>query len=362
MSRRGATFARFTVLGFCIAAAAPDAGAQGSARQTAVIRGRIVSADGRALPFSTASIEETGHARFSNDAGEFVLGIASPGTYRLRFRQLGFAPFDTLVAVSAGLQAPLHIVLKPIAFRLATVTVRSRPGCFVPGEGLPPPGSEFALVFDELQKNAERERLLVREYPFEYRLTRSTYSDNNRVADPPNDVDTSTYRSDARPRYVPGRIVRLDTIRVNVEARLMLIPVLADLADTDFLRTHCYSYRGLVRVKGVSVHRVDFRPTAAIQDPDVEGSVFLDPASFVIRRAVFRLTRPDRVSPPVSGLEMTTTYREIFPGVTVVGEVNSGQRVSSRGISGMTAFVTERQKLVDFRFLRGQPGDSVARR
>jgi len=137
--------------------------------------------------------------------------------------------------------------------------------------------------------------------------------------------------------------------------------VLADLGDPAFLRSHCYAYGGMQTVGDNSMVRVDFTPTPTLKAPDVEGSVFLDAASFVIKRAIFRLTRPDKLKPPVLNLEVTTTFREIFPGVAVVDEVRSVQTVRTLGYSTGTRDVAERQHLLGFKFLSAQPGDSLRR-
>lgn len=323
------------------------------------IAGTVLGANGSPLPFSTASIRETGVERFSNDRGEFVLGNLEPGQYHLRVRQLGFAALDTIVTLRPDVSlVRLRIVLSPVAFKLATVTVRDRKSCVVPTE-ISSRGSDFEMMLTELRKNAERERLLATAYPFEYRLAKSFDTDDSRIAPVQPGTDTVQYRSNERPRYLPGGLVRPDETRRPPNNRMMVIPILADIGDPEFLRTHCFTYSGTVKDAGVVTHRIDFSPTRSIRAADVEGSVFLDGNSFVIRRAVFRLTRPGSLSPPVRDLEATTRYREIFPGVTVADDVSSVQTVNA-GFT-RTIRVTEVQHLLDYHFLNGQPGDTLRR-
>ena len=327
------------------------------------ISGTVAGSDGRPLPYSTASISEIGAERFSNDLGKFFLTNLAPGSYHLRVKQLGFAAFDTLIVVGPDRSPPaLHVVLVPVPFRLATVTVRGRKSrCVVPGTDSIDVDDSFGLLLTELQKNAERERLLMTAYPFEFRLLKFYEAAETRVGPTPPPFETALYRSDERPRYAPGQMVRTTAGLKPPNNRVMVIPVLADLGDPAFLRSHCYEYGGTQTEGANSTVRVDFSPTPSLKAPDVEGSVFLDVASFVIKRAVFRLTRPDRLNPPVISLEVTTTFREIFPGVAVVDEVRSVQTVRTLGYSSGTSDLAERQHLLGFKFLSGQPGDSLRR-
>lgn len=322
------------------------------------VSGVVLGATGSPLPFSTASLAGTGLERFANENGEFVLGNIAPGTYHLHVRQLGFAALDTVITLREGASIKgLRIVLSPVAFKLATVTVRDKKSCIVPTE-ISVAGSDFETIITELRKNAERERLLGTTYPFEYSLAKSFDSDS-RTVPVQSGTDTVWYRSDERPRYFPGGIVRPDETRRPPNNRMMVIPVLADIGDPEFLRTHCFTYNGAVKDEGVVTYQIDFSPTKSIHAADVEGSAFLDRDSFVIRRAVFRLTNGGSLRPPVLELEVTTHYREIFSGVTVVRDVAAVQTVG--GQFSRPIRVREAQRLLDFHFLRGQPGDTLHR-
>jgi CarboxypepD_reg-like domain len=339
----------------------PGARAQDVTQRAALsIAGTVAGTNGVPLPFSTASIRENGAERFSDERGEFVLGNLSPGTYHLRVKQLGFAAFDTTVMVSAlGLPVHLRVVLKPIAFRLETVTIRGTRACVVADREMSADGSDFETLLGELRKNAERERLLTTSYPFEYRVAKFFDSSDPNPPSKFRGSDTVTYRSDARPRYHPGGIVRVDEGIPPPNNRIMVIPVLGDLGDPEFLATHCFIYVGEVPDGRAKTHRIDFKPTAKISEPDIEGSVYLDTESFVIRRAVFRLTRAAMLTPPVRSLEVTSSYREILPGVAVVQDVRAVQEVNRELFSSRSIRLIERQRLVDFHFLQGQPGDTA---
>lgn len=323
------------------------------------VSGTVAASNGIRLPFGTASILETGAERFGNDSGEFFVGNLPSGSYHLRVKQLGFARFDTVVTVLSG-QPPIHlkVVLSPVAMRLATVTVRERAQCMVLSQTEVVDASNLGTILEELRKNADRERLLATSYPFAYRLIDTFEPQSAPLRLGP---DTVAYRSDERARYFPGGLVRPNE-RSYPRSTKIVIPVLGDLGDPNFLRSHCFEYHGREKEGRLATHRIDFKPTADISGPDVEGSVFLDSDSFVIRRAVFRLTNPDLLGPAGTAVEITTSYREILPGVTVVGDVKSVQTFRESGAySSGSKRLTERQRLLDFRFLKGEPGDKVRR-
>ena len=346
-----------STLCFALAAASANLSAQQTA-QTFTITGTVLGSGGGALPFSTVSIRETGLERFSNERGEFVLPGLASGSYHLRVKELGFAALDTVIVITpAGSSQNLRIVLKPIAFALATVTIKVTRACVDPlGAGIG--DSDFQTILTELRKNAERERLLVTSYPFEYRIARWFDSSDPGVIPRWGRADTVAYRSDERPRYLPGKLIREDSTQKPPNNRIMEVPGLEDVGDPEFLRSHCFIYAGSSIESGTVIHRIDFRPNKSLREPDVEGSAFLDGKSFVIRRAIFRITRANQLRPPVADLEVNTSYGEILPGVTIIREVRSVQTVRPFLSPGRTVLVTEQQKLLDVRFLMGQPGES----
>ena len=274
-------------------------------------------------------------------------------------KELGFAAVDTVIVLTAlTTLRNLTVVLKPIAFNLATVTIKVTRACVDPGDTANV-DSDFRTMLVELRKNAERERLLVSSYPFEYRIAKWFDSPDPAVLPRWGGADTVAYRSDERPHYSPGKLVREDPTIKAPNNRVMTVPGLEDLGDPAFLRSHCFIYAGSETDSGVVIHRIDFRPNKSLRAPDVEGSAFLDGNSFVIRRAFFRITRPNQLRPPVIDLQVTTIYREILPGLTVIGDVRSEQSVRTQLSSLRTTLVTERQQLLDVRFLRGQPGEPL---
>src|SRR5438132_7602277 len=92
-----------------------------AAQQAVVVGGVVVSsATGQSLPYATVSVEN-GAERFTGEDGSFSLSLAS-GQHRLRIKQLGFSPLDTVIAVNPGANLrALSFALKPVALVLATI-------------------------------------------------------------------------------------------------------------------------------------------------------------------------------------------------------------------------------------------------
>lgn len=341
---------------FAAIAFASAAHAQEITGATVSISGTVIGSNGNPLPFSTASLRETGGERFANELGEFVLANLAPGTYHLRVKQLGFAAFDTAIVLRPGQRTQLRLVLSPIALKLATVTIKGSQACLAPDSVV---NSDFQTIIAELRKNADRERLLVTSYPFEYRLAKRFETLSAHSVPQWGRTDTLAYMSDQRPRYAPGKVLQRDPTTQYPDTLIMTIPALEDLGDVEFLRNHCFKYLGTRSDREGITHRIDFKPVQSVRTPDIEGTVFLDSRSYVIRRAIFRLTEGRQLNPPVEELEVRTTFREVFPGVTVIETVESVQRITPQSYATQSVRLTERQRLVDVRFLHGQPGDTL---
>lgn len=323
----------------------------------AQVTGVVVGSNGIPLPYSTVTVIETAASRFTDENGGFVIAGLSSGTYHLRIKQLGFTAQDTAIVLHGGPQQ-IRVALQPSPFKLSTVTVRASKGCIAGSDRRA--GADFQTILAELQNNAERERLLVKSYPFEYRLARTF--DAPTMSDAVHrEYDTTSFRSDTRPPYVPGELIHDDPSAHPPNSKQMMIPVLEDLGDPAFLQSHCFSYEGVAREKSSATYRIDFRPVGALKKPDIEGSVFLDTSSLVVRRAIFHLTRSDQFNLSLRELHVTTNYREIFPGVTVVGDVMSTRVVKGPGVGSRTTRLTENQRLLGFQFLGSKPGEATTR-
>ena len=316
----------------------------------------IAQGTGRPIPFSTVRLQPVGRERFTNQEGAFTYYAVPPGKYQLHVRQVGYLPADTTIIVSPNVPIAITVTMNRIAAPLDEVKVTAPPRlCLVPDDFGAVADSELSVVLEEAKKNAEREQLLRHTYPFEYRIaqTHDTYDIDAKTHG--LQYDTADFRSDDSWRYKRGKVVSNDRSKLFGDVRLMRLPTLADLADRSFLTNHCFKYAGVVNQDGIRTHRIDFLPDSLLFAPDVEGSIFMDSATYKIRRAEFRLTRGGTVKPAILGMEVTTTYREILPNVSLFDEIKSTQPLGVIKAGGSRIESRESQRLLGFRFLLGGP-------
>ena len=313
------------------------------AQDSVLVVGTVVSGvDGSPLPYSTY-LATPGKRRFSNSAGVFSFR-APQGRYALAVRQLGYRPFDTAIVLRGGEPVRLRFVLQKLAYRMAAVRTEVRQAC-----AAEPRGVELSGVLEQVKENAEREQLLRQAYPFRYTLARTRRME---VSGVPSGVahDTAVFMSNSLDPYRPSGVIREREVRGGSD-REMRIPQLTDLANGTFLSLHCFSYGGIRSVDGRPAYRIDFEPSGEVSLPDVRGSVFLDTATFQIRRAKFALTRGEDLVPPVAGFEVTTTYRDLDRGLEIFDEIRSVQDFPRRRPTDPVERESEVQRLVDVHFI-----------
>jgi Carboxypeptidase regulatory-like domain len=333
----------------------PSATSTGTLTLTGTVK---AEATGMPIPYSTVTVDSVGRERFTDERGSFTYFAFPVGRHRIRIRQLGYLPLDTNV-VLAGLNMDLSFSLIRVPSTLADVQVNAPiRRCIVPEENGFVDDPDLTTVLGEARKNAERERLLRRTYPFEYKLAQShdTYdatTNTHRIVH-----DTTTFRSDDDWKYHKGKVVSGDRNKVFGDVRVMRLPTLTDLADQRFLMAHCFKYAGVYTEDSVPVHRIDFEPLPEIVAPDVEGSIFIDSATYIIRRAEFRLTKGGSIKPAILAMTVTTTYREILPSVALFNEIRSTQPLGPPRPGDHQTEFRETQTLLSFRFLYGGPPGS----
>src|SRR5262249_25505761 len=243
--------------------------------------------------------------RLTSDSGDFQLDL-NAGTVRMRVRHVGFTPVDTQLVIPANDTTRVRIELTRIPVTLAAVHVTDTP-CLLPG---PPagPGEALPQIFEQLQLNAEQFRLVSSQYPFMSVVERRF----SRLAEEPKRpvwakvsagadtvefltaVDSINVPSDQKWHYKAGEII-VSTGSGPLGVRYAVaIPTLAVFADPEFVRHHCFRDGGVVALEGQSLRRIDFRAAEDIRDPDIDGTMYLDPQTFVIRRSSISLSKKSR--------------------------------------------------------------------
>lgn len=323
---------------------------------TGTIAGVVVARDGGApLPYSIVSIPSIGVERLTNERGEFVIANTSAGAVELLVRHLGYSPAKVATIVRAGLTDSVRVGLSRLAVQLGAVQVHAARVCTTPG----PPNSatdpSFAAVFDQLRQNADQYRLVSQTYPFIYEMERESS-----IRYVGGDVtiqarDTVRLGTGVGWRYAPGSVVdRSEGVR-NRQV-IFNIPALIHLADATFLANHCFYSGGRDTADGSPALRVDFLAASRIKTPDVDGSMYIDPTTFQIRRSVLRLTRIPDETPQIASVTVVTEFRAIVPSIAIASSITSTHRLfadSTRPVLPIAAYET--QRLLRVTFLKTKP-------
>jgi hypothetical protein len=293
------------------------------------------------LAYSTVTVTAVGRsdsiARFTDDAGQTLFAPLPPGRYRIRARELGFAPADTVVDLADSLPRwGIVLVLQAIPHRLETVDVRGQGVCRQPGI----PGE----IASQIHENAQRAQLLTAAYPFYYQR-------EERIA---NATDTVTYDSRKHPTYRVGHMLRATRDRNGRESVVFVLPTLQDLADSGFQRVHCFWYAG----RDSAGIRIDVEPLASLGDVDIAARFYLDPERYLVRRATFRVTHAERINPRLESQVVETRYRELAPLVAVPDSIVSTMTIREPWQRGVRKIV-EQDRLITVWDVTGVTADSA---
>jgi hypothetical protein len=158
--------------------------------------------------------------------------------------------------------------------------------------------------------------------------------------------------------YAPGTLVEQTEDPHNRQV-VFSIPALIHFAESSFLDNHCFANGGIDTVDGKPLVRIDFAAASRIKAPDVDGSIYLDPRSYQIRRSVLRLTKIPEQTPQISAVEVVTDFREVLPSIPVIADVHSTHTLfvdPSR--TSLPDAVHEMQHLLKITFLKGRPGEA----
>lgn len=332
---------------------------QRAAAQNATIEGQTVhQSRDFAVGYAVVRSMPGGREQFSGDDGRFVIRDVPPGTVHLTARRIGYAPADTTLEVHAGDTVRVRLEMRLITIQLPAVHTLAK-ACAHPGGSPDLIGPDLALLFDQVRQNAERNRLLSRTYPFEILIERRLTK-----AEPVLEARFIAYdtvhRSSAREwRYAPGGMLGTREIESGVFGGKWItlnMPELADFADSTFLANHCFDYAGLEPIGGDTLIAVDFRPAPVVRQPDVSGTMFLDPKTYQLRLTLMTLVNLTKhLESQIAGQAVRATFKEILPGVPVIDVVSSAVFPKDDAKAAPTEPATETQRILSVRFLRGRP-------
>ena len=275
------------------------------------------------LPYAVVSVPALKIERFADASGRFALGGMPTGRQEVVVRRIGFTPWRGAVQIGADSTSTLTVRLAHLPQRLDAVEVRAMTGCRDPGSPDPHLQREVSSLVAQLRENADRYRLLAEQYPFTFSQTRwlGDIRDSLFVI---QRIDSTLLASSARAHYRPGNLVQRIRRRGAEDEFTMDIPTLLDVTDDAFIGSHCFGYGGTLRVAREAWVRINMRSADRLGSPDVHGAFFLDSATSQLRRMELELSKPERLPSAlqrIEGVYVTTTFREIAAGLSVIESV-----------------------------------------
>lgn len=274
------------------------------------------------LSYAVVKLSQPEIERFTDSRGRMVVASLPPGSYSFTVRRLGFRPSTRTVAVTAGNPTAITVRLEQVAQQLSKMQVTAAAYCTNPGAPDPVLQPEIHTLVSLLKENAERYRLLVRQYPFESTQARALGELRDSVTFIQS-VEVNVIPARTRAEYRAGQVV---VRRQNKYS--MILPTILDLADDGFAKTHCFFFGGTsaqTTDRGEETWvRLDVRADDKLKSPDVNGSFYLDSATAQLRKMDIELSRTDRLPPQlasIASVHSTTRFVEIANGLSVMHSV-----------------------------------------
>lgn len=323
--------------------------------QDAILRGTVHNTTGQPLVYAVVNVAPLNLQQFSNNDGKFFFINLRPGKYVVTVRQLGYSPITREITLAPGSANDLPIVMTRIVTKLATMDVKGEWACNQPGRPAKGAGADLLEVFEQLEQNAVRLRLLSKAFP----STVVTERRRSRIrADGTEQLDgVDSLRTDTPPnaQYKAGRVIQVVRAGPGSRELYMQVPTLLDFADAEFQKHHCFVLRGVDESVAHPRIRVDFQASAKLKAPDIEGSVFLEPGTFRLLSSEIRLTKIPRELGGLMGVQATTHFRDVVPGLPMTSELIAKSELKPLPPPNEYVFSMEYQKTLTVHFVKARP-------
>lgn len=331
---------------------------------------RVVTApEGIAVGYAVVAAAALGIERFTNASGIVAIPIPAPGRVALRIKRLGFVPKDTMVLVTDAGSQSVVVALKRVEVKLEAVTVVAWPPCKRPGVPRRGGDARVRTVVEQIRQNAERYRLLIKTYPFNYASLREMGQRGLDGSEEIESSDTIVVTGQPSWTYRPGTLIAREDVRLlrretrNASEWVMRIPSIGDLAEQVFIDNHCFHVAGLEEKEGQRLLRIDIIAAERLKTADVNVVAWLDPQDFQLRYATFALSQ---IPPQFRGLLHSinrVSYVELLPFVPVMNLMTAENLVQLENPERRTQTFIERQRILTLSFLGARPeeipGDST---
>jgi hypothetical protein len=298
---------------------------------------------GTPLPFADVAIESLRRERLADERGIARFTGLPAGLVEVRVRRVGFVPLRK--GITLGGADTLRVALQRLTFTLPPVVTRDTE-CSGRSAG---DTSTFAII-EQMRINAERSRLLTRQFPFSSYVERIL----GQAGSQEPRIDTLTFSGTPTWRYAPGRLVVPSAEQRDGAAEQLLLPELTHVASDEFLESHCFRYTGRKALDGIDRLRIDFEPIRTLKQTDVSGYIWLDTLSYRLVAMTIELDRPIHAALGRT-VRVDSRYVDILPGIPIAQQTCAMTTISPR--SSPKRFTLEGQRLLRVSFLADAPSN-----
>ena len=280
MGRFGYLVGAWIALGLLLGAR--PAGAQ-------IVRGWVEQADGVPIFGAFIMLEDSSGVVssrvLSTESGSYRITAPAPGAYRLRADRIGYsAAVSPWLRLDEGEDLSYRFVIEPSPVRLREIRVEERARCMI----LPDEGIELQRVWDEALKAITATAWTGQQPYFRFDAVMHTQTLDNRGRPTAEAVLEEVRFYGRHPfRAIPAQDLVLGGFVQHPGGLVAYYAPDADVLLSDsFVRRHCFRLvRGQAESAGLLGLEFEALPQSRL--PDIEGVMWLDPASSELRRLEF---------------------------------------------------------------------------
>ena len=249
----------------------------------------------------------------TNDAGEFVLRAPAAGTYRIRFKRIGFRPYvSAALMLRVGETTAHNAAIDPLPVRLEQVVVEGERQCDVEA------GASVAALWDEVREALAAVVWTQRAPGYWYEIE---HFERDRIVRSYGKSRDSTWRTtgfyQAPFRSVPAeQLAATGFVVVDDSGWSYFEPDADVLLSTPFLGTHCFQTK-IGRGETDGLVGLAFSPARGRIKPDLTGTLWVNRRSAELSHLEFNYVKlPQGISDSRAGGR--ATFMRLPTGAWVV--------------------------------------------
>jgi hypothetical protein len=295
-----------------LAAAAPVAA------QT--VSGAVLEQDsGDPVPGAIVALMADGsvvHASTLTDGeGRYFLRARGPGRFTVRVQRIGFRDMATpAFELAGGAMVEQHVLVAPEAIVLEAITARSRSRCVT----RPADGAAVATLWEEARKSLHVTALGRERYRFRLeRYTRRLALEDLRVIQEHRSYRSGQAGSSPLVSMPAEHLLTRGFIEETDSATMYFAPDAHVLLSDGFLDAYCFRLAP-ERPAGDGLIGLSFEPVSRRGPPAIQGTLWLDRATFELRHLEYRYTRVVLPEGPVDRLGGRVEFEALPNGIRIV--------------------------------------------